>query len=1334
MQGLIASRYRILAELGRGGMGTVYRVADTLEGDREIALKVIRSDGGITPELRLRFKEEFRAMVKLKFPGTLEVYDYGEVDDQSQYLTMELVPGRELSDLVAQGPMPLETFFPLIVQLLRALGFVHSRHYVHRDIKAENIRIRDDGVLKLMDFGLMEQLGLPSSGKITGTPSYLAPEVATGGIIDASSDLYSVGCLAFEMLTGRLPFTGSLMDVIRAHIKEVPPSIREFRPELSERLEAIVDRLLAKNQTERYQRAAEAIEDLCDLGGLETAFEDLAQRTSYLTSSVLVGRQAELAELEAVLSGARQGEANAAFVGAPTGVGKSRLVQEILLQAKLDGCSILKGEGLEGGMMPYQAMSQALRPLIALSTDEDLAEHQQALSRILPELTGAQPAPPLPPPQEKARLHGAVVAWLERLSSRTPLVVFLDDLHWCDLPSLELLNVAIRQLKGRPVCFLATFRSDEASPSSPLWFTIEEGITRYLKLAPLSQEAMNELIRAMMREIDIREGFSQHLYDATAGNAFFLTETLRYLIEEGFLAHREGVWHFPEDAGATPLPSSVEAAVIRRLAQLAPEVRQLARVAAVVGPYQDLDMLLGVSQLAEDDLFAYLDDLVERQFLLRTATRYSFTQDRVREALYQDIPERERAELHLKCGQYLERICGSDLEARSGDLAHHYGRSPDVAKAFEFLMKAGDQARASGQIALAVDRYVKADEFLDQLDLPGKPARQIALWYTIGLFSFASMPQAAISALERCIPALERLELDDPANRDKLLDSVGYLGLAYGFSGWPDRGLSTTDRVRDILDDKYQAPWFVTRAGCLLAAGRFDEMHDFAERAGRILTTREFPGFPTAAFSKVGFANYQLACSFQGIKPSAELLDFALAAADAIGSPNLKNVSWSRYCLWLAWTGRQREALDGLDRITQNCRRIGAPPYPWALYLRPYLLFQGGDLDEAVALVGQALRYPHLAQDALAENSVKLLKAQLLLASGDARAAETVAEEVGTVARERGQGLIVAQGLLCRAQIALSDGQARQARSLAQRVLETVASGPLRNPLHEAIALQTLATCDRLEGQPDPARERLDRALAIVSEPQQDNPFEQGAILKAIGEIERDRGDSRAARAALVQAAERFRALGNRHRLRPILAALESLLPSRSGPARPFADRSGAEPALEPHSTRVEAPGGITQVGRQLSLTLDRLRSSGISGSDLVGELVRDASRLLKADPVFLLVGDARPGDRALEPIAVHPAGSDPVGLNWTLVSQALASQEGVVAIDMPEDLTASSNLEALVSSVAVMPLALAGGSQGALYCVRKDLDRAFGDEDLPALRACAETLARLIRTPEAAV
>src|SRR5690606_29750997 len=141
--------------------------------------------------------------------------DYGLMPDQSPYLTMEVVPGKELSE-VKKPDYP--EIYRILIQLCQALSFIHSRLLVHCDIKPENIRLKEDGSVTLMDFGLMNQLGLRSSGTITGTVDYLPPEVPTGGVINASSDLYSVGVVAYELVTGQKPFTGeSLLEVVRAH-------------------------------------------------------------------------------------------------------------------------------------------------------------------------------------------------------------------------------------------------------------------------------------------------------------------------------------------------------------------------------------------------------------------------------------------------------------------------------------------------------------------------------------------------------------------------------------------------------------------------------------------------------------------------------------------------------------------------------------------------------------------------------------------------------------------------------------------------------------------------------------------------------------------------------------------------------------------------------------------------------------------------------------------------------------------------------------------------------------------------------------------------------------
>lgn len=246
MTDLLANRYRPLESLGRGAMGEVWRVEDTREANREVALKRIASPGPITPALQLRFKEEFRAMVRLRHPNTLEVFDFGQIDEATRYLTMELVAGQDLAGLTAAGPLPFAQVYPLLIQLLQALAFIHARRYVHRDVKAANILVRPDGVLKLMDFGLMAPLGgLPGDARLAGTPATMAPEIMRGAPATEACDIYAVGCLAHQLITGKLPFEGTMREVLQAHVGTMPPRLKTMRPDVPDALEAIVARLQA---------------------------------------------------------------------------------------------------------------------------------------------------------------------------------------------------------------------------------------------------------------------------------------------------------------------------------------------------------------------------------------------------------------------------------------------------------------------------------------------------------------------------------------------------------------------------------------------------------------------------------------------------------------------------------------------------------------------------------------------------------------------------------------------------------------------------------------------------------------------------------------------------------------------------------------------------------------------------------------------------------------------------------------------------------------------------------------------------------------------------------
>ncbi|MNR75388.1 Serine/threonine-protein kinase StkP [compost metagenome] len=1364
MEQLMANRFRVLAELGRGGMGTVYRVEDTLQDKRVVALKTIQMQGSSTPELKLRFQEEFRAMVKLKHPNTVEVYDYGMLDAQTRYLTMEVVSGKDLAQLLSEGPLPLDRVYGLLIQLLQALGFIHSRIYVHRDIKADNIRIMPNGTLKLMDFGLMEQLGIPSNGKLTGTPGYLPPEVPKGGVINASSDLYSVGCLAFEMLTGRLPFTGSVVEVIKAHINQEPPSLRSLRPDAPEALEALIGRLMQKDQARRYQEASEVIADLADLAGLRISRENLDQKRSYLMSSALVGRDRELAMLEEALGDCQAGKGRSVFVGAPAGVGKSRLVHELTLHAKLADVPVLHGQCLETGMEPYEPLAQALRQVVSVSTPEELSLFGPVLAKIMPELAkqGVTPAPALEPNLERARLIETLTAWLRSVTERTPLLLFMDDLHWSDAQSLEAFNHLIRQMTDAKLFCLATFRSDEAPPSSPIWYTLEEGLTRDLKLSTFNLQQVLSLLQAMLRQYRISSEFSQFLYESTAGNAFFITEVLRYLMEEGVLVQKEGSWVFPETVGNLVLPTSVEAAIVRRLSQLGEGSRKLARVASVLGRYQVLDQLLALSGLDEDELFANLDELIERQFIVREEHGYTFPHDRVREALYEDMPEDERRDLHQRYAEVIEKEHAADTSTVINELAYHFLRGRDGVKAFEYLRMVGFQASDAGHATIAIQSWKHAEELLETLDYPNKESHQVDLWWNIGRFCTQAWPKIGVEVLTKMIPTLEAQgDIDrtsrlfktlvglvkklptarrkaiitkltqpkiyrhrirkglarhlpgSPAWTQRLLIAYGYLGACYGLSGQPMKGLDSLKRALSLLpftDTHLEGGMLASTAVCLKPAGQFDEIQKLAARSALLLGEEHVINDPTMRTAWMGQLGARLTVSFQGIRPDFDHLETAIQKADEGNEFSFKNYFWGRTGIWTAWTGRHDETMDFIEKMNQNCRKIGAPPYQWALYLRPYLHWQRGEFEEALALVLQTLRYPHLEHDAFAALSLHTLRGQLHLELGELDAAEQDFADVERRGREHQLLLVTIRALIGRGQVALARGQLADAKSVFAEAYGMAEAGPARNPLHQAIAARFLAEVAFRDGELDESRDRLDEAMAILTRPEQDNLFEQGHVLRLRAKVLLAQGLQEEALETLREAGSRFRAISNRYLARAITREIDALQAPVETARIQVVGAAPQAPQWEAQLAGVTSEGEYLQ--EALAIALDLLEA--------------DEGSIYRLDP---------------EPAWVTSRGADgpraQIPLPPKLLERVLEQGTGQVHIDVPSGISLGTNFDLELTSSLLAPIIRNGERIAMIHAVRKDvanpLERASLDHIAPLMEAMAERLATRTASVEAA-
>jgi serine/threonine protein kinase len=284
---LLGGRYRLDARIGDGGMSTVYRAFDTVL-EREVAIKLMHRERAADGDQLERFRREARAVAQLNHPHIVTVIDAGEEHDGgTPYIVFEHVPGETLKSLIRrEGGLQITQALAYAVELARALGAAHERHIVHRDVKPQNVLLTPDGTVKITDFGIARTLteeGLTLDGRVLGTTDYVSPEQALGQAVTGQSDIYSLGILLFEMLTGRVPFTAETpVAVAMRHVRETVPDVQRLRPDVSAATAAVVDRACEHDISRRYHDMPELLADLEEALAIEAARK--GQATGEVTS------------------------------------------------------------------------------------------------------------------------------------------------------------------------------------------------------------------------------------------------------------------------------------------------------------------------------------------------------------------------------------------------------------------------------------------------------------------------------------------------------------------------------------------------------------------------------------------------------------------------------------------------------------------------------------------------------------------------------------------------------------------------------------------------------------------------------------------------------------------------------------------------------------------------------------------------------------------------------------------------------------------------------------------------------------------------------------------
>ncbi|HEY6930891.1 MAG TPA: serine/threonine-protein kinase, partial [Thermoanaerobaculia bacterium] len=399
----LANRYELMGELGRGGMGVVYRARDPLL-NREVAVKLI-SSSDLTPELEGRFQREAQLVAQMDHPAIVPIHDLGR-DQGSLFFVMPLVSGTNLQRLIRDQSLRLGEVVDIGIQAAEALEYSHSRGVVHRDIKPANIMVtRDDAGsgarVRVMDFGLAHsatESRLTKTGTLVGTVAYLSPEQVASRAFDGRSDVYSLGVVLYECLVGEPPFTGEVQSILYRIVHEIPQSPRALGAEIREELEDIVLRCLAKDPAKRPQKAGQVAEALrrhrSSLASDEFRMSVVLSASRVIprpTASVFVGREKEFAELQRRLNNAIAGEGQFAVVAGEAGIGKTRLLEELKNLAAVRKIRVLYGRFIEQERsFSYQGFSELIEDYFH-SRDAGGSSERPDFSDLAPDLVALFP-------------------------------------------------------------------------------------------------------------------------------------------------------------------------------------------------------------------------------------------------------------------------------------------------------------------------------------------------------------------------------------------------------------------------------------------------------------------------------------------------------------------------------------------------------------------------------------------------------------------------------------------------------------------------------------------------------------------------------------------------------------------------------------------------------------------------------------------------------------------------------------------------------------------------------------------------------------------------------
>jgi predicted ATPase/class 3 adenylate cyclase len=799
-----AGRYEVRRFLGEGGRKRVYQAYDRAL-DREVAVATVKTEDLDADGLE-RVRREAQAMGRLgDHPHIVTIYDIGD-EDGRPFIVSQYMPGGSVDDLLAgaeEHRLAVGEAVRIADELCQALEHAHGVGIIHRDVKPANIWLTDGGSTRLGDFGLASATASDSRSRLTregmmvGTVAYMAPEQALGQEVGAGADLYSLGALLYELLTGRPPFVGQdAVAVISQQINTPPMAPWWHNPAVPKELGTLVLELLAKTPEERPTSAADVRRRLADvlttappddLTAVSEPADPAATRHSARLNrlSRFVGRADELRDLKRAVEGALSGRGGLVMVSGEPGIGKTRLAEEACVYARLGGAQVLVGHSYETeSAVSYTPFIEAIQAYVAArpadAVREELGEAASEVAKLVSDVRnvvpGLAPAAPAGAEEERYRLFESVCSFLLNASRSVPIVLLLDDLQWADAPSVRLLQHLARRLADSRLLIIGTYRDVELSRRHPLTQALVElrrdHSFQLTVLRGLSLPEVQDFLEAMTeRPLEPSEqSLAAAFYGETEGNPYFLEEVLRHMLATGGAFWEGGRWQMSQaSVESLSIPEGIRALVDRRLSQLSEAVTDVLRRAAVLGTQFDFAVLEHMTGGDEDAVLAALDEALAAQLIESAPTQhghavYRFAHGVIRQSLYEDLSLPRRQRLHQRAAESIEAVNARNLGPHLPALALHYrvaGAAADPARAIEYSIRAGEAARAVFAYEDASRHWEAALDLLD--DSGGDASTRAKLLARLGDLHFVSGLdyEGSTAHLQQALQLYEELEMPE---------------------------------------------------------------------------------------------------------------------------------------------------------------------------------------------------------------------------------------------------------------------------------------------------------------------------------------------------------------------------------------------------------------------------------------------------------------------------------------------------------------------------------------------------------------------------------------------